>query len=74
VHVFENDTGPDDANHAQEGMIIATGPGIRPCGPVSGMQLMDVTPTILQLFGLEVPTDLQGKVIERVAPATHAMI
>ena len=22
IHVFENDTGPDDANHAQEGLYI----------------------------------------------------
>jgi predicted AlkP superfamily phosphohydrolase/phosphomutase len=74
IHTFENDTGPDDANHAQDGMLIATGPGIAPCGPLAGMQLMDVTPTILQLFGLEVPADLQGKVIERVAPASAALI
>jgi predicted AlkP superfamily phosphohydrolase/phosphomutase len=74
IHTFENDTGPDDANHAQDGMLIATGPGIAPCGPLAGMQLMDVTPTILQLFGLEIPADLQGKVIERVAPASAALI
>jgi len=30
------------------------------------MQLMDVTPTILRLFGLEVPGDLQGRVIDAV--------
>jgi predicted AlkP superfamily phosphohydrolase/phosphomutase len=63
IHTFENDTGPDDANHAPDGMLIMTGPGIAPRGPISGMQLMDVTPTILRLFGLDVPTDLQGRVI-----------
>jgi predicted AlkP superfamily phosphohydrolase/phosphomutase len=66
VHTFENDTGPDDANHAPDGLLIATGPGIAPCGPIPGMQLMDVTPTILRLFGLEVPGDLQGRVIDAV--------
>ncbi|MEO6807831.1 MAG: alkaline phosphatase family protein [Isosphaeraceae bacterium] len=60
IHTFENDTGPDDANHAPEGMLIATGPGIPASGPISGMQLMDVTPTVLQLFGLKIPADLQG--------------
>jgi predicted AlkP superfamily phosphohydrolase/phosphomutase len=74
IHTFENDTGPDDANHAQDGLIIVNGPGIAPCGPVAGMQLMDVSPTILQLFGLEVPADLQGKVIERVTHASAALI
>ncbi|MDR3635009.1 MAG: alkaline phosphatase family protein [Isosphaeraceae bacterium] len=66
IHTFENDTGPDDANHAPEGMIIVNGPGITPNGPVAGMQLMDVTPTILRLFGLEVPADLQGHAIDAV--------
>lgn len=63
IHTFENDTGPDDANHAPEGMLIATGPGIPASGPISGMQLMDVTPTVLQLFGLDIPADLQGRAL-----------
>ena len=29
VHTFENDTGPDDANHAQDGLLIMAGPGDR---------------------------------------------
>ena len=69
LHTYENDTGPDDANHAVDGLLIATGPGIAPGGPVEGMQLMDVTPTVLRLFGLDVPADLQGHVIEEVADA-----
>ena len=64
IHTFENDTGPDDANHAPKGMIMISGPGVVPSGPVSGMQLMDVTPTILRLFGVDVPADLQGKLIQ----------
>ena len=30
VHTFENDTGPDDANHAQDGLFVAAGPVSRP--------------------------------------------
>lgn len=66
IHTFENDTGPDDANHAQDGMIIVTGPGVSPSGPAEGLQLMDVTPTVLRMFGLGVPADLQGHVIPGV--------
>jgi predicted AlkP superfamily phosphohydrolase/phosphomutase len=73
IHTFENDTGPDDANHAPDGLLIAHGPGITPGGPVPGMQLMDVTPTILRLFGLDVPADLQGKVLEAIASPAHAL-
>jgi predicted AlkP superfamily phosphohydrolase/phosphomutase len=69
IHTFENDTGPDDANHAPDGMLIATGPDVPALGPVAGMQLMDVTPTILRLFGLAVPADLQGHIIEPIVPA-----
>ena len=47
VHTFENDTGPDDANHAADGLVILNGPGIVPGGPVPGLQLMDITPTVL---------------------------
>ncbi len=67
IYTFENDTGPDDANHAPYGLLIASGPGIDPSGPVSGMQLMDVTPTVLDLFGLDVPHDMQGHVIPAIA-------
>ena len=66
IHTFENDTGPDDANHAPDGMLIVAGPGVTPQGPVADMQLMDITPTILRLFGLDVPADLQGRVIDAV--------
>ncbi|HEX8202903.1 MAG TPA: alkaline phosphatase family protein [Isosphaeraceae bacterium] len=66
IHTFENDTGPDDANHAPEGLLIATGPGIPARGPLDGLQLMDVTPTVLRLFGLNVPADLQGCAIEPI--------
>jgi predicted AlkP superfamily phosphohydrolase/phosphomutase len=66
IHTFENDTGPDDANHAQDGLVIVTGPGIAPSGPVPGMQLMDITPTVLDLFGLPIPPGLQGHVLEGV--------
>jgi len=69
IHTFENDTGPDDANHAADGLLIAHGPGVAPRGPVAGMQLMDVTPTVLRLFGLDVPGDLQGRVIDAALPA-----
>ena len=66
IHTFENDTGPDDANHAPEGMLVAAGPGIAPQGPVAGMQLMDVTPTVLRLFEIPVPADLQGRAVAAI--------
>jgi predicted AlkP superfamily phosphohydrolase/phosphomutase len=59
IHTFENDTGPDDANHAQDGLLIMAGPGIEP-GPADGMQLLDVAPTVLELLGIDVPAAMRG--------------
>ena len=56
---FENDTGPDDANHAPDGMLIMRGPGIG-AGQRHGMRLLDVAPTILQRMGLPIPADMSG--------------
>ena len=60
IHTFENDTGPDDANHAQDGLLIMAGPGIE-AGPVDGMHLLDVAPTVLELLGIEVPESMRGR-------------
>ena len=53
VYTFANDTGPDEANHAQHGIFIMNNaPGTQP-GEKSGLHLWDVHNTILDLFGLE---------------------
>jgi predicted AlkP superfamily phosphohydrolase/phosphomutase len=59
IHTFENDTGPDDANHAQQGLLIMAGPGIEP-GEREGMHLLDVAPTVLSLLELPVPASMRG--------------
>lgn len=59
--VFENDTGPDDANHNYDGIFIMS--GNRVGGPLTGLNILDVAPTVLSLFGINVPPDLEGKVI-----------
>jgi predicted AlkP superfamily phosphohydrolase/phosphomutase len=59
IHTFENDTGPDDANHAQEGLFVLVAPGVEP-GEREGAHLLDVAPTALELLELEVPGSLRG--------------
>jgi predicted AlkP superfamily phosphohydrolase/phosphomutase len=63
IHTFENDTGPDEANHAEEGLFVLAGPGVPASHHCRGAQLMDIAPTLLQLFGLEIPKDMQGKAL-----------
>ena len=66
IHTFENDTGPDDANHAQDGLLIMRADGVAP-GPREGMHLLDVAPTVLELLGLPVPAGMRGTSL--LAPA-----
>jgi len=65
LHTFENDTGPDDANHAQMGMFIYYDPKRNLGGrELKGLQLYDIAPTVLNEFGLQVPSDMIGKKIQ----------
>jgi predicted AlkP superfamily phosphohydrolase/phosphomutase len=59
VHTFENDTGPDDANHAQQGLLVMAGPGI-PHERRENMHLLDVAPTVLDVLGIPVPATMRG--------------
>jgi predicted AlkP superfamily phosphohydrolase/phosphomutase len=59
VHVFENDTGPDDANHAHEGLYVLVADGVEP-GRGEERQIVDVAPTLLRLLGEPVPTEMEG--------------
>ena len=56
LYSFDNDTGPDEANHDWHGIFILNTLGCRagprPAGYQEGLRLYDVGPTILNLFGL----------------------
>jgi predicted AlkP superfamily phosphohydrolase/phosphomutase len=53
MYTFENDTGPDEANHAEHGIFIMNNaPGQQP-GRKEGLHLWDVHCTVLDLFGLD---------------------
>ena len=60
VHVFENDTGPDDANHAHEGLYVLVGEGVEP-GRGPERDLRDIAPTLLDLLGETVPGEMEGR-------------
>ena len=64
IYTFENDTGPDDANHDYHGIFVMDDRSGRGGRELSGLQLMDVAPTVLDLLGVEVPPDMQGRAIE----------
>lgn len=61
-YLLENDTGPDDAVHAQDGIYILYDPQI-PRKKRKDAHILDIAPTILHAMGIPVPDDLGGKVI-----------
>jgi len=61
IYTFKNDTGPDDANHAQQGMYILALPDGGPRGRNDGPTLYDIAPTILKLLGQRIPADMIGQ-------------
>lgn len=63
VYTFENDTGPDDANHDYNGIFIMDDGRARNGQELQGLNLMDVAPTILDRLSVPVPDDMQGNVI-----------
>ncbi len=48
LYIYENDTGPDGANHDRTGIFAMKGLPGQPMGRVEGMNLVDVGPTIRQ--------------------------
>ncbi|MEB3267729.1 MAG: alkaline phosphatase family protein, partial [Leptolyngbya sp.] len=64
LYTVENDTGPDDANHAPFGLMIFHDPRQPRQGQVlTGAQLYDIVPTLLQRYGLPAPAGLRGQVL-----------
>ena len=61
VFTYENDTGPDGANHDRTGLFVMAGLPGQPTGRREGLSLVDVGPTILKLFGLAAPEDAIGR-------------
>jgi predicted AlkP superfamily phosphohydrolase/phosphomutase len=61
LHIQENDTGPDDCNHAQFGSFILAASNNPLHGEVEGARLLDIAPTLLELGGYDVPPSMQGR-------------
>ncbi|MDO9094484.1 MAG: alkaline phosphatase family protein [Rubrivivax sp.] len=49
--------------HRNFGMLLLAGPGIKKDATVPGATLLDITPTVLALFGLPVGRDMEGRVL-----------
>jgi predicted AlkP superfamily phosphohydrolase/phosphomutase len=65
-----NDTGVDEANHAQDGLYVLHGTGAAPA--FRRASILDVTPTLLDVLGLAAPPDLAGVSLVAAAPTAAA--
>jgi predicted AlkP superfamily phosphohydrolase/phosphomutase len=79
IWTHTNDTGPDDANHAQQGIFLMAragdlnGPDLPDASQAvqanrrAGLSLYDVAPTVLQAFGIPPPAGM-GRTVIGAAP------
>ena len=63
IYTYENDTGPDDCNHAQMGIFVLKSPQCKDTGLVQARHLYDVAPTVLQEFGIARLPEMRGQPI-----------
>ena len=63
VFTYENDTGPDGANHDKLGVFAMRGLPDQPTGLQQDLRLIDVGPTLMKLYGLPEPEGLEGRSI-----------
>jgi predicted AlkP superfamily phosphohydrolase/phosphomutase len=62
IFTYENDTGPDGANHDKRGIFALSNlEGVEPGKVDAGFRLIDVGPTLMSLYGVPVPHDAEGR-------------
>jgi predicted AlkP superfamily phosphohydrolase/phosphomutase len=65
--LFQNvERGFVNGAHTHDGILIATGRGIRPGVTIEGANIVDMVPTILALLGAPAMRDLDGRVLEGI--------
>lgn len=62
LYSYDTPLGPDDAGHGPYGFFSIYGPGIPKLGEISA-DLLDIAPTVLQLMGIRIPSDMEGKAL-----------
>ena len=64
MYLDENDTGPDDAVHDYFGVFIISQLNKKIGKRLEPKNILDIAPTILNIYGIQIPEDLEGKIIE----------
>ena len=64
MYLNENDTGPDDAVHDWYGVYIFYDPKNKLGKDLGTKSILDIAPTSLKILGVEIPQDIEGKIID----------
>jgi predicted AlkP superfamily phosphohydrolase/phosphomutase len=62
----------NSGDHRMHGIMIGRGPELRRGVRVEGARIIDYAPTILHSFGVEVPSDMDGRVLEEIFTEQYA--
>lgn len=62
--IFNDKTIAND--HALEGIFMAYGPDIKKGATIENAKIYDIAPTLLHIFGLPIPKDMDGKVLKEI--------
>jgi hypothetical protein len=54
------------AYHKLHGVFLACGPDIKNCGKIGDVKIYDLAPTILHLFNVPVPREMDGRVLKEI--------
>lgn len=64
LYSWESAVGADSAGHSRQGCFIINGKGIISKGMIEDVDIRQIAPTIIELFGLKVPDDIKIKSIK----------
>ena len=56
----------NSGDHRMHGIMLGRGPELRRGARFEGARIIDYAPTILHSFGVEVPSDMDGRVLEEI--------
>jgi predicted AlkP superfamily phosphohydrolase/phosphomutase len=61
----------NSGDHRMHGIMLGRGSELRRGSQVEGARIIDYAPTILHSFGVEVPSDMDGRVLEEIFTAEY---
>ncbi|MDA2912723.1 alkaline phosphatase family protein [Acidobacteriia bacterium AH_259_A11_L15] len=74
VYTFENDRGPDEANHDWHGIFISPWMNGQGGAQIEKDQIYDIGPTVLTRFGLAAPAEIMGQSLALRRLTTKALL